>query len=326
MEGFVGRRDLLDVDRLLALGERSDARGALQLGSHLLAIAISGWALAQTWGGWLAVPVFLLHGALINLLYCAQHELSHSTVFRRRWLNEWAGRVIGFIGLYPRDFDQIQHFAHHRHTGDWQRDAELQRPPYTLARYLLWFLGPAYWYSRITRLLRLCAGTVTESYVRVEEHPRVIREARLHVAGYVLVALVSVLVQSEAVLVFWLGPMLLTKWAYMLQGTLEHLGRPHNADLFDNTRSARCGVVMRWLCWNMQYHTAHHLFPAVPFHRLPALHADITARIRREPPTMGYLEFQREVLAQLARGGELGRPQDAAWVGGSGGREILLRG
>ena len=129
MEGFVGRRGLIEAKRLRALSRRSNLKGFLQLGSHLGAILATGFTLHATWGSWWAVPVFIAHGVLLNFLYAGQHELSHSTVFETRWLNEAVGRVIGFFMFYPRDFDQIQHFAHHRHTQDWAKDGELDRPP-----------------------------------------------------------------------------------------------------------------------------------------------------------------------------------------------------
>lgn len=315
MDGFVGRRDLLSCEELQTLSARSDARGALQLASHAAALAGTSALIALAWGTWWMLLPMLLQGILLNWLYCAQHELSHGTVFRARWLNEWAGRVIGFLQLYPRDFDQIQHFGHHRHTGDWEKDPELQREPYALDGYLLWFAGVSYWWSRVSRLARLLFGRVTEPYIREGEKPLVIREARIHLALYALVAALSLAFQTWVAVAFWLAPMLMTKWAYMLQGTIKHLGRPHSDNLFENTRTARAGPLFRWLGWNMQYHTAHHLFPSVPFHRLEALHRAIVAKVGEEPPTMGYFEFQREAVRRLAAGRERADyADDAAWI------------
>ena len=62
--------------------------------------------------------------------------------------------------------------------------------------------------------------------------------------------------------------------------------------------------LLRWMGWNMQYHTAHHTFPAVPFHRLPELHAELERRLGYSPPTVGYVEFQRRFIAALTRGPE----------------------
>ncbi len=315
MEGFVGRRDLLSREELQALSAKSDLAGALQLGSHVAALAVTSALITATWDTWWIIVPLLLQGILLNWLYCAQHELSHGTVFRTRWLNEAVGRVIGFLQLYPRDFDQIQHFGHHRHTGDWEKDPELQRDPYELRGYLMWFSGVSYWWSRISRLSRLCFGIVSEPYIRESEKALVIREARWHVFLYALIAVLSVAFQTWVAAVYWLGPLLLTKSAYMLQGTIKHLGRPHSDNLFENTRTARTGWLFHWLGWNMQYHTAHHLFPSVPFHRLSALHRAIVTMAGKEPPTMGYFEFQRQAVAKLGGGRErTDHPDDAAWI------------
>ena len=108
----------VDADLLRSLMKKSDMAGGLQLASHLVAIACSGTGLWLTWGSWWGVPFFAAHGMLINWLYAAQHEASHDTVFRRRWMNEWLGRMTGFILIYPRDHDRWQHLCHHRHTQD----------------------------------------------------------------------------------------------------------------------------------------------------------------------------------------------------------------
>ena len=73
--------------------------------------------------------------------------------------------------------------------------------------------------------------------------------------------------------------------------------------------------LFHWLGWNMQYHTAHHLFPSVPFHRLPALHRAIVAKTGQEPPTMGYFVFQKAVWAKLLRGRERSDYTDGSvWI------------
>ena len=127
MDATFTRRRLVSPQRLRELMQRSDLRGALQLGSHFAAIAATGALLWTSWGSVWAVPAFLVHGVLLNFLYAGQHELSHATVFATKWPNELFGRIIGFLMLYPRDFDKIQHWAHHQHTQDWEKDGELVR-------------------------------------------------------------------------------------------------------------------------------------------------------------------------------------------------------
>jgi fatty acid desaturase len=315
MEEVFVRRDLLGPGRLKDLSAKSDRAGFLQAGSHLGAIVASGWALGSTWGTLWAIPVFLVHGVLINFLYAGQHELSHWTVFKTRWLNEAFGRLFGFIVLFPRDFDQIQHFAHHRHTQDWSKDGELARPPYTFRSYVLWVLGPTYWWTRAARIVRFARGIVVEPYIPDSRKAAIIREGRWHLGLYVGIALASLALQSWAAVVYWLAPMLATKAAHQLQNTIEHLGLAHVPDIVRNTRSTRTNAAMRWLCWNMPYHTAHHAFPGVPFHRLAALDREIFAANGIAPPRMGYLAFQRAVLTALWQAGSEARFPDAeSWI------------
>ena len=314
MDQVFARDNTLAPDRLRQLSRRSDARGWLQLFSHFGAIGTTGAAIHVTLGTpWIVLP-FLLHGVLINYLYGGQHELSHSTVFRTRDLNAFWGRIIGFIVITPRDADQIQHFAHHRHTQLWRQDGELFRARYTLGTYLLRLSGIAYWTANVTSLLLYAAGRVGEPYIKPAQHRTVIVEARLHLAGYAVIALGSAAAGNWAATLYWLAPMLLTKPAHQLQNLIEHVGLPHTDDIFANTRSTRTNGVMRWMCWQMQYHTAHHAFPSVPFFRLKELHRDIFAAHATALPTMTYLGFQCAIIRALAVKGEAEYPEDRAWI------------
>lgn len=312
-EAAFDRRKLIGPTRLRTLMQRSDARGALQLGSHLAALLASGSLLWSLWGTWWALPLFAIHGVLLNFLYAGQHELSHGAVFKTKWPNVFFGRLFGFIALFPRDFDLIQHSAHHQHTQNWEKDGELQREPYTLRSYLLWFVGVTYWITRVTRLIRFSLGVVLEPYVRPSQHHIVIREARIHLALYALIALLSAAFSSWIAVTLWLAPMLAMKFVHQLQNTIEHLGLSHEDDILRNTRSTKTNALMRWLCWQMPYHTAHHSFPSVPFWRLKELDAEMRGA-GAEPYAMGWIEFQIEVIKKLARQSEADYPYDEVWV------------
>jgi fatty acid desaturase len=313
-EVFV-RREVIDAAQLRALCVTSNREGAVQAASHLGAIAVTGTALWLTLGTWWSLPVFAAHGVLLNFLYAGQHELSHWTVFRTAWPNEWLGRVFGFVLFYPRTFDQVQHIAHHRFTQDWVRDGELARERYTLASYLKWMSGVTYWYTRWRRIVRFSFGFVTEPYLPARRRADFIREARWHLAGYALIASISLALQSYAAVILWLAPMLAMKGVHQLQNTIEHLGLPHQDNVLANTRSTRTNAVMRWLGWQMQYHTAHHAFPGVPFHRLHALNEAIFTSRAAAPPSMTYLGFQIAVLRAFAHGKtEADYPDDSVWI------------
>ena len=240
-------------------------------------------------------------------------KLSHNTPFKTRRLNVVFGRIVGFIQLFPRDYDQIMHFAHHQYTGNWERDGELTREPYTLGSYLLWMSGLTYWRNRILGIIRRARGVIVEPYIRIEEEAGVIRESRLHLLLYIAVILASVALQSWVALTFWLLPMVLAKPVHQLQNTIEHLGLTHGNDMLENTRSTRAGALIRWLCWQMPYHTAHHIFPAVPFWKLKTLNLKLEAKAG-EVHRMGWIEFQIEVIRKLAAKNESQYPMNEVWI------------
>ena len=107
--------------------------------------------------------------------------------------------------------------------------------------------------------------------------------------------------------------MLITKPIHQMQNTIEHLGLTHKKDILQNTRSTRTNFLMKWLCWQMPYHTAHHTFPSVPFWKLKELNSKIEKK-SGNVYSMGYFEFQIEVIRKLAQKDESQWPTSEVWV------------
>ena len=62
-------------------------------------------------------------------------------------------------------------------------------------------------------------------------------------------------------------------WLSFVMGLLQHKGLAE--DVLDhglNARTIMMGLVLQFIYSNMNYHVEHHMFPMVPYHRLPALH------------------------------------------------------
>lgn len=324
MDASFSRRKLLEPAELRSLNERSDLRGWMQISSHVGAIAIVAILHFQAMGSYWVLATGFLLGVLVNFLYAGQHELSHGTVFATKKVNEFWGRLIGFTMIFPRDFDQIMHFAHHKWTQDWERDGELVREPYTLTTYLLWLSGVTYWRNRIFGIIRRARGVIVEPFIRADEEAKVIRESRIHLALYVLIIAGSFAIGSWAWLTFWILPMVLTKPVHQLQNTIEHLGLSHEDNILENTRSTRTNALIRWLCWQMPYHTAHHTFPSVPFWKLRDLNTKIEEKIGGEVWRMGWLEFQFEVIKKLSQKDESEYPMNEVWVVPVNGRQMRV--
>jgi len=284
-------------ERVRKLRRLSDRSGLLRLAGHLAALLAAGVLVALAPGLW-RLPAQALQGAILIFLFSALHESIHRTAFRSRRLNDAVASVIGFLILLPADYFRFFHFAHHRYTQDPERDPELATPkPRTKAQWLWTVTGIPLWASLIKGLLTHAAGRTPEPYLPGKSGRQVVREARIHLALYVAIALASILARSDAAIQFWILPAILGQPWLRLYLLAEHTGCPLVPDMLANTRTTFTNPVVRFFAWNMPFHAEHHCFPAVPFHALPALHLELAPALK--VTAQGYLSVQRRIFAGL---------------------------
>ena len=297
----ITHRDLLrrlSAGEKRALTERSDRRGLLQLAGHLLLTGLCLWGNAVAEGPvrWAAM---LGQGVGMVFLFTAMHECSHGTAFRSRWLNRAVGTLAGitlFIG--PKWFFYF-HQDHHKFTQDPDRDPELGTPkPSGITGYLAYLSGIPFWIGNLRVILGNAAGRRSDDYVPVAMRGAVRREARLMMAVYLVavpaLAYAGWLVPFVAVPLVIGAPFLR---AYLLA---EHAGCDEgDGNMLANTRTLLTAAPVRFIAWNMPYHTEHHSFPAVPFHALPRLHRMMVKDIRHLEP--GYAGFHGGYVRNLFR-------------------------
>ena len=305
MDDFVARADLLPADRVRELSARSDAKGLARLAAHVSILAATGGLVWLSRGSWWLLPAMAAHGVVLVFLFCAFHESVHRTAFRRRWLNDVAATITGIALFYPPFGFRLYHYAHHRFTQDPERDPELYPPPAeTIGGRLKWVTGLTYWPAQLRMTLRpALTGRIKRPYVRERDVPAAIAEARWMWAAYAAVALLSLGFQSWAAVVYWLGPLVLGQPFLRLYLQAEHKGCPLSDDMTENTRTTRTNGLVRLLTWNMPYHAEHHLFPSVPFHALPLVHAEIDKDLHRVDP--GYIAVHRTLWRGPARNTEV---------------------
>jgi fatty acid desaturase len=288
----IERQELRELRRL------SDARGIIRLASHVGALVAAGGLVALVPGGAWRLAAQALEGALLIFLFAPLHEAVHRTAFKNRRLNDAVAAVIGFALLLPADYFRFFHFAHHRYTQDPARDPELSTPkPASRGQWLWTVTGLPMWRDLALGLLRHAAGRVTEPFLSATPARRVVREARVHIALYLAIAVGSLVLHSDAAVVFWIVPALLGQPWLRLYLMAEHTGCPFVPDMLANSRTTATNPLVRFFAWNMPFHAEHHAFPAVPFHALPRLHERLAPAIR--VTASGYITVQRQILGAL---------------------------
>jgi len=98
------------------------------------------------------------------------------------------------------------------------------------------------------------------------------------------------------------GPRLYGSFMLQVYGLTQHAGLGENVlDHRLNTRTVKMCFVHRFLYWNMNYHVEHHMFPMVPYHRLPQLHEEIKHDCAPPYPSLwaAWRELVPAILHQL---------------------------
>lgn len=296
-----------DIPRqtMKALMKRTDQpaiRDTALLFTSMLVFAGIGVALWPS--GW-AAPFFLAYGVLYGSAMDSRwHECSHGTAFRTAWMNNMIYQIASFCMVRNPVTWRWSHARHHTDTIIVGRDPEIvaMRPP-ALARIITNLFGLSDAADGWKRMLLNASGrldTEEASFIPPSEHPKVIRVARIWVGIYVATLAAAFALQSILPLMLIGLPRLYGAWHQVMTGVLQHAGLAENViDHRLNSRTVYMNPVSRFIYWNMNYHVEHHMFPMVPYHRLPELHDLIKHDLPL--PNTSILQAYREVWPILIR-------------------------
>lgn len=291
--------------RLKALMRRRNAPAVRDTIVWLGLLALLGAGGAVFWGTWWCVPFFIAYGVLYGSSSDSRwHESGHGTAFATSWCNDALYQLASFMNIKEPTLWRWSHARHHTDTIIVGRDREIlaMRPP-DVARLVLNVLGIRDAIDVTLSVGRHAAGRLTQeerTFIPDTERRRVVAEARAWVAVYVLVIGLAIGLRSWLPLMYVGLPSLYGRWLAHVFAFTQHAGLADNVlDHRLNARTVYMNPVLRFLYWNMNYHIEHHMFPMVPYHALPALHAEL--RDDMPAPTPGLIAAYREILPALRR-------------------------
>jgi fatty acid desaturase len=298
-----------DVPRkeMKALMQRSDQPAIRDTILWLGSMAVLAGIGIALWPSWWSVPFWLAYGVLYGSASDSRwHECGHGTAFRTKWMNDWVYEIASFMIMRNSATWRWSHARHHTDTVIVGRDPEIaiMRPP-VLARTIGSFFGIPEVVDFFPRLIRNALSGPTEeerTFVPETEWPKVRRVARIWLAIYAATLLAAVVTWSLLPLMVIGLPRIYGAWHHVMTGLLQHGGLADNViDHRLNSRTVYMNPISRFIYWNMNYHVEHHMFPMVPYHRLPELHARIRHDLPEPSPSIwaAYHEMWPVLLRQL---------------------------
>jgi fatty acid desaturase len=245
------------------------------------ALFVLGYIAYHTWGTWWAVPAFFMYGILYATPGDSRwHECGHGTAFKTPWMNEVVYQIASFMVLRSATPWRWSHTRHHTDTIIVGRDPEIitERPPIwkILVMEIFHLYGGPIELKRFVLHTFGKLDTAEKEYIPVSEHRKTFWEARVYML--ILLSIVAACFYAGSILpaMFIFLPSFYGGLVVLLFGITQHLGLYE--DVLDhrlNTRTIYMNPMLRFLYWNMNYHTEHHMFPMVPYHALPKLHQEM---------------------------------------------------
>ncbi len=269
----------------------------------LLAFGVGGYVF---WGTWWAVPFFFVYGVVYGSSSDSRwHECGHGTAFRTDWLNNAVYQIACFMIMREPTVWRWSHARHHTDTIIVGRDPEIEamRPP-AILRILSNVFAIAHVWATAKKVFIHALGRLDKeerTYIPETERPKVYRVARIWLAIHLAVAGLAIAVGSWLPLMYvGVLPTMYGGWLAIYFGLTQHAGLAENVcDHRLNSRTVYMNPVFRYLYWNMNYHVEHHMFPMVPYHRLPELHDELKADL--PTPYANTIAAYREIIPTLLR-------------------------
>ena len=265
----------------------------------------SGCAAYALWGSWWAVLPLEIYAVLYASTSDSRwHEAGHGTAFRTDWMNTALYEIASFMIMRESTVWRWSHTRHHSDTIIVGRDPEIAVPrPPDLRKVILGFFGlPVYprYFSRIVMHAFGRMAADEKTFIPESEFSKIYAKARVYVLIYAGVISLAVYTRSILPLLYVGLTNIFGSWLVTVYGLTQHAGLAENVlDHRLNCRTVYMNRINRYLYWNMNYHTEHHMFPLVPYHALPRLHEAV--RDDMPPAYPGLLAAWREIIPAVLR-------------------------
>jgi fatty acid desaturase len=288
---------LLTPELLAQLTTIDDRRAALAVAQTLALAGATLWLAAALWTWWIVIPAIVVVATQQHAMFVLAHDAAHYRLFSHRGLNDAVGRALGTVSGISMCAYRIIHRLHHNNLySEVDPDIALHGGYPRGRGYLLRKLAADLTGRTAFKTYRYFFGApAANAATNVAQRPLddtapALREAALRDRRAVIAVQFALPLVCLAIggwdglvkyLVLWVLPAATVLQALLrVRAIAEHGAPPDQTSPLQAARTNLPGPLARFALFphHVNYHVEHHLFPAVPHYRLPALHAALRER------------------------------------------------
>ena len=295
----------LSTDKKLAIRDLHQLNPWWNLVSLLfVGLWIAAAAIMIQFPSWyVRVPGYLFIGILIHGLGNFMHEAIHGNLFRNRRWDRWFGFLCGLPTLFQITGYRVSHLLHHRHTRteddpDSMMNVSSNKTFLSIFFYIAGLIGVFLYHARLPFVV-WTKGSRKEVWQLVFETV---------ITLSVVTGVFYFAWQYEClgvVLHCWVFPLLSAALIANIRGAwaeheLTEAGHP-----LTQTRTVTSNPIYSFFNINFELHIEHHLYPAIPWYNLPALHRLCCPSTKRPVPPftartlrLCWMRFESEFTAK----------------------------
>jgi fatty acid desaturase len=316
VEGLVNfRTKMLNPKELRELSQVSDARSALAITGDWLLIATAFSACLLWPYPWVWLPAVLFVGRQQLALAILMHDGAHRRLFKNGKVNDWVGQcLLAAPLLFSMDSYKKLHLKHHldplvQDDPDLSLTGGYPISRASFARKVLRDLFGVSYFKFIRYFIYLASRPASSEDARaISGTVRAVRNVPLSavigsIIGAQLLLLGGLTALGHPLLYFglWLLPaMTVLQVLLRIRGIAEHAGYAPNEDQRLNSRTVINPIqTFVFAPHGVNYHIEHHIYPSVPYFKLPDVHRAMKSR--GSLPEANVYPGYGKVLAELVR-------------------------
>ncbi len=281
------KRIKISKNEMKEMTSRSDLKGFIQVITQLiltLFLGVLSYNAFLTQELYISIPIFLIYATVFSFTgyTAAIHELSHNTVFKTKWLNEFFIKIFAFISWSDYQFYKISHAQHHAFTTHSGRDEEIVLPIKITPLYIVkkFTVDFTRLYSKdegksIIAMIRRAFGFIKHGREknlianRITIKRKIVNWNRTVIIGHVLFATIFLTSGYPIMLLLFTFVTMFGQGLRTILSMTQHICLESNVDDFRrNSRSMSLNPILGFLYWQMQYHIEHHMYAGIPFYNL----------------------------------------------------------